>query len=149
MLVELFDAVVTEIARDDRAFDLRLIGRRHVRSNNSWMHNAHRLVKGKPRHQLLMHPDDLASRGLADGERVCVRSRVGMVVVDVQADAELMRGVVSLPHGFGQRREGVRLGLATSLDGVSINDLTDEAFLDSGTGNAALNGVPVRVERAD
>ena len=149
LLVELFDAVVTEIARDDRAFDLRLIGRRHVRSNNSWMHNAHRLVKGKPRHQLLMHPDDLASRGLADGERVCVRSRVGMVVVDVQADAELMRGVVSLPHGFGQRREGVRLGLATSLDGVSINDLTDEAFLDSGTGNAALNGVPVRVERAD
>ena len=57
--------------------------------------------------------------------------------------------MVSLPHGFGQRREGVRLGLATSLDGVSINDLTDEAFLDSGTGNAALNGVPVRVERAD
>lgn len=65
----------------------------------------------------------------------------------MQADADLVRGVVSLPHGFGQRRDGVRLGLAATLDGASANDLTDERWLDSGTGNAALNGVPVRVER--
>ncbi|HWT15618.1 MAG TPA: molybdopterin-dependent oxidoreductase [Patescibacteria group bacterium] len=149
LLLDLFDAAVNEVDRVEAGFDLRLIGRRHVRSNNSWMHNAQRLVKGKPRHQLLMHPDDLAARGLADGARVRVGSRVGAVVVDVQSDADLQRGVVSLPHGFGQRRDGVRLGRAASLDGVSVNDLTDDAWLDSGTGNAALNGVPVRVERLD
>jgi anaerobic selenocysteine-containing dehydrogenase len=149
LLLDLFDAAVNEAEPQDAAFDLRLIGRRHVRSNNSWMHNAHRLVKGKPRHQLRMHPDDLCSRGLADGARVRVCSRVGAIVVEVQADPDLVRGVVSLPHGFGQRRDGVRLGLAASLDGASVNDLTDERWLDSGTGNAALNGVPVRVERVD
>lgn len=149
LLLELFDAAVNEVADDDGAFDLRLIGRRHVRSNNSWMHNAQRLVKGKPRHQLRMHPDDLSMRGLVDGATARVSSRVGEIVTEVQADADLMRGVVSLPHGFGQRREGVRLGLAASLDGASANDLTDDAFLDSGTGNAALNGVPVRVARID
>ncbi|MBF3131796.1 molybdopterin oxidoreductase family protein, partial [Pseudomonas aeruginosa] len=78
---------------------LLLIGRRHVRSNNSWMHNYHRLVKGKPRHQLLMHPRDLEGRGLVDGQRVRVRSRVGSVEVEVAASSEMMPGVVSLPHG--------------------------------------------------
>ena len=140
---------MNEIERDDRAFDLRLIGRRHVRSDNSWMHNAHRLVKGKPRHQLLMHPDDLARRGIADGARVRLRSRVGSVDVDVLASATMMPGVVSLPHGFGQRRDGMELGLAGALEGVSANDLTDKTLLDSGTGNAALNGVPVSVEAID
>ncbi|MCP6059611.1 hypothetical protein NL388_30615, partial [Klebsiella pneumoniae] len=82
------------------AGELVLIGRRHVRSNNSWMHNYHRLVKGKPRHQLLMHPDDLARRGLSDGQRVRVRSRVGSIEVEVAASLEMMPGVVSLPHGW-------------------------------------------------
>ncbi len=127
---------------------LRLIGRRHVRSNNSWMHNSARLVKGKPRHQLLMHPEDLAMRGLADGRRVRVRSRVGEVVVEVQASDAVMRGVVSLPHGWGHAREGVRLSVAREHAGVSINDLTDDRFLDELSGNAALNGVAVTVEAA-
>ncbi|MGV2837461.1 molybdopterin dinucleotide binding domain-containing protein, partial [Pseudomonas shirazensis] len=65
--------------------ELLLIGRRHVRSNNSWMHNFHRLVKGKPRHQLLMHPDDMQQRQLRDGQRVSIQSRTGVVEVDVQA----------------------------------------------------------------
>ncbi|MCJ8168879.1 molybdopterin oxidoreductase family protein [Atopomonas sediminilitoris] len=125
---------------------LLLIGRRHVRSNNSWMHNYHRLIKGKPRHQLLMHPDDLAPRGLVDGQRVRVSTRVGAVDVVVQASDEVMPGVVSLPHGFGHQREGVRMSKASELVGVSANDLTDEQLIDRLSGNTALNGVPVEVQ---
>lgn len=127
---------------------LLLIGRRHVRSNNSWMHNYHRLVKGKPRHQLLMNPADLDRLGLLDGQRVKVRSRVGMIEVDVAASDEMMPGVVSLPHGWGHGRPGVQLEIATRLPGASANDLTDERQLDVLSGNAALNGVPVWVEAA-
>src|SRR5690606_12491103 len=125
---------------------LVLIGRRHVRSNNSWMHNYHRLVKGKPRHQLLMHPADLDARGLLDGQRVRIRSRVGAVEVEVVASDELMQGVISLPHGWGHARQGVQMDIARAQPGASANDLTDERLLDSLSGNAVLNGVPVRVE---
>ena len=130
----------------DDASQLRLIGRRHVRSNNSWMHNSHRLVKGQPRHQLLMHPTDLAARQLKDGARVRVRSRVGEVIVEVQASDDMMQGVVSLPHGWGHHRQGTRLNVAQQHAGASNNDLTDDQFLDGISGNAALNGVPVVVE---
>ncbi|MDE3735429.1 MULTISPECIES: molybdopterin oxidoreductase family protein [Pseudomonas] len=131
-----------------REGELVLIGRRHVRSNNSWMHNYHRLVKGKPRHQLLMHPRDLEVRGLVDGQRVKVRSRVGMIEVEVGASLDMMPGVVSLPHGWGHARPGVRMGIASEQPGASANDLTDERQLDALSGNAALNGVPVEVVAA-
>lgn len=131
-----------------REGELRLIGRRHVRSNNSWMHNYQRLVKGKPRDQLLMHPDDLARRGLADGQQVVVRSRVGEVTVMVNASDEMLAGVVSLPHGWGHNRPGTAQNTATKHAGVSANDLTDERYLDPVTGNAALNGVNVEVVAA-
>lgn len=130
------------------ADELLMIGRRHVRSNNSWMHNYHRLVKGKPRHQLLMHPDDLAQRGLSDGQRVRVSSRVGEIEVEVLGSLEMMKGVVSLPHGWGHDRPGVLMGIATAQPGSSANDLTDERQLDELSGNAALNGVPVTVAAA-
>ncbi|SDH34592.1 molybdopterin oxidoreductase family protein [Pseudomonas panipatensis] len=130
------------------ADQLLLIGRRHVRSNNSWMHNYHRLVKGKPRYQLLMHPEDLSRRGLVDGQRVRVRSRVGSIEVEVAASEEVMAGVVSLPHGWGHARPGVQLAIASEQGGASANDLTDERYLDALSGNAALNGVPVEVEAA-
>ena len=125
--------------------DLLLIGRRHVRSNNSWMHNYTRLVKGPTRHELWMHPDDMAARDIADGALVRVRSRVGEVEVPAVATPDVMRGVVSLPHGFGHNRDGVRMQVATAHAGVSVNDITDEAFIDRLSGNAAVNGVPVRV----
>ncbi|WP_395504975.1 molybdopterin oxidoreductase family protein [Ectopseudomonas hydrolytica] len=130
------------------ADELLLIGRRHVRSNNSWMHNYHRLVKGKPRHQLLMNPSDLASRGLVDGQRVQVRSRVGSIEVEVAASDEVMAGVVSLPHGWGHVRPGVQMAIASEQPGASANDLTDERRLDALSGNAVLNGVPVEVVAA-
>lgn len=127
---------------------LLLIGRRHVRSNNSWMHNYHRLIKGKPRHQLLMHPQDLQQRQLEDGQWVRVRSRTGSLEVQVLASDEVMPGVVSLPHGWGHARQGVQLQIAQAQPGVSANDLTDETLRDALSGNAALNGVPVQVEAA-
>lgn len=127
---------------------LLLIGRRHVRSNNSWMHNFHRLVKGKPRHQLLMHPDDLGSRHLRDGQWVQVTSRVGSVRVQVLASDEVMPGVVSLPHGYGHGLKGAHLEVANGQVGASANDLTDEHLRDAVSGNAALNGVPVEVVAA-
>jgi anaerobic selenocysteine-containing dehydrogenase len=130
------------------ADELLLIGRRHVRSNNSWMHNYHRLVKGKPRHQLLMHPDDLARRQLSDGQWVRVSSRIGMVEVEVVASMDMMPGVVSLPHGWGHGRPGVQMSIASAQPGASANDLTDERQLDELSGNAALNGVPVKVAAA-
>jgi len=128
--------------------ELLLIGRRHVRSNNSWMHNAQRLVKGKPRDQLLMHPDDMQQRGLADGAQVTVSSRTGSVRIAVQSSADMMPGVVSIPHGWGHDREGVRMAIAAQHAGVSANDLTDAQLLDPLSGNAAVNGVPVQVQAA-
>jgi len=124
---------------------LQLVGRRHVRSNNSWMHNAPRLVKGKPRHQLLMHPEDLASRGLASGARVRVQSTVGSIDTEVLASTDVMPGAVCLPHGFGHDRPGTRQARASAVAGASYNDLTDPQALDRASGNAALNGLAVTV----
>lgn len=126
---------------------LVLIGRRHVRSNNSWMHNAARLVKGKPRHHLEVHPEDLARRGVADGERVRLRSSRGAVEVEVRATDAVGPGVVCLPHGFGHHRPGTRLARANRVEGPSYNDLADPALLDGVSGNAAVNGVPVFIDR--
>jgi anaerobic selenocysteine-containing dehydrogenase len=125
--------------------ELLLIGRRHIRSNNSWMHNSHRLVKGKPRWQLLMHPDDLAAHQLQDQSQVRIQSRVGEVQTQVVASDEVMPGVVSLPHGWGHKRDGVSMEIAAEQGGVSCNDLTDDKLIDQASGNSALNGVPVRV----
>ena len=129
----------------DETPDLRLIGRRHLRSNNSWMHNFHRLVKGKDRTQLLMHPDDMAARGIVDGMTVTISSRVAALEVTASACTDMLPGVVSLPHGYGHKRPGVRLHVAAELPGISMNDLTDEQAIDPLSGNAVLNGVPVDV----
>ncbi|MGL5816435.1 MAG: molybdopterin-dependent oxidoreductase [Phycicoccus sp.] len=126
--------------------ELLLIGRRHQRDNNSWLHNTTRLTRGRPRHALQAHPDDLAARGIRDGDVVRVRSASGEVDVVVAATDDVMRGVVSLPHGYGHSRPGVRMAHAATLPGVSANDLTDPAAVDPLSGNAVLNGVPVSVE---
>ncbi len=124
--------------------ELLLIGRRHRQDCNSWMHNTARLTRGKPRHHLLMHPDDLAARGITDGARVVITSRVGSVEVEATGIDDMMPGVVSLPHGYGHQVAGTRTAHASTVAGVSINDLTDPERLDV-SGNAALNGVPVTV----
>jgi anaerobic selenocysteine-containing dehydrogenase len=125
--------------------ELLLIGRRHLRSNNSWMHNSARLVKGKPRHQLLMNPDDLVRRELADGQLVTVTSAAGSLSVEVAASNDMMPGVVSLPHGFGHNRPGSHLTIANQVKGPSANDITDTSLTDPVAGTSAVNGVPVTV----
>jgi anaerobic selenocysteine-containing dehydrogenase len=133
-------------AAPDKAFGaLSLIGRRHVRSNNSWMHNSHRLIKGKPRDQLMMHPDDAHARGFTDGQRVEIRSVVGSVQIALSTTADVMPGVVCLPHGFGHNRAGTRLGLAHEHAGASYNDISDTTAVDAVSGNAAMNGLRVEV----
>jgi anaerobic selenocysteine-containing dehydrogenase len=127
---------------------LKLIGRRDVRSNNSWMHNSERLVSGKARCTLWMHPDDAARQGLRDGQEVSVTSRVGHIQVPVQVTADIRAGVVSLPHGWGHGREGVRLQVARAHAGASINDLTDDQATDRISANAAFSATPVRVRAA-
>ncbi|MEY4765739.1 MAG: hypothetical protein RI907_2412 [Pseudomonadota bacterium] len=124
---------------------LKLIGRRDVRSNNSWMHNSPRLVSGKPRCTLMMHPTDAAERSLADGQTVRVRSRTGDIEVPLQVTDHIRAGVVSLPHGWGHGREGVALRVAREHAGVSINDLTDDRVTERVAANAAFSAVPVWV----
>jgi anaerobic selenocysteine-containing dehydrogenase len=128
---------------------LRLIGRRHVRSNNSWMHNYRLLVKGRERCSLMMHPQDMDERGLVDGGQVTLSSRAGALEVKVEASDNMMPGVVSLPHGYGHGRDNTRMGIANEHAGVSCNDVTDELYLDALSGNAAVNGVLVSVESAN
>ncbi len=125
-----------------------LIGRRQVRSNNSWMHNYPRLMRGKDRCTLLLHPTDAERLGVAGGGHLAVRSRVGQVVAPVEISAEIMPGVVSLPHGWGHSRPGVELQVARQHPGININDLTDPECLDLLSGNAALNGLAVELEVA-
>ncbi|MFO0584381.1 MAG: molybdopterin-dependent oxidoreductase [Anaeromyxobacter sp.] len=127
---------------------LVLVGRRTLRSNNSWLANSPRLVKGPTGCTLLMHPDDAGRRGLADGARVRVRSRAGEIEVPLRVSDEVAPGVVSLPHGWGHDRPGVALRVAAAAGGASVNDVTDEALVDPLSGTAALSGVPVEVSAA-
>ena len=133
----------------EEGFDLTLIGRRNLRSNNSWMHNSRRLTKGADRCTAMVHPDDAGSRGLDDGAVVRVISRVGEIEVPLEISEDMRPGVVSVPHGYGHgRREGVGWKHAASLPGASVNDITDPAVRDAVTGNAAFNNVAVRIEAA-
>jgi anaerobic selenocysteine-containing dehydrogenase len=126
---------------------LVLVGRRHLRSNNSWLHNSARLVKGKPRCTLLVNPKDATARGIADGDSVRLASKTGFVVVPAEVSDEMMPGVVSLPHGWGHGRPGTRTQVANAHAGASANDVTDTGFVDLLSGTAALTGVEVTVER--
>jgi len=126
---------------------LVLIGRRQLRSNNSWCHNAPRLAKGKDRCTAMVHPRDAASLGITNGDRIRLASRVGEAVLPVEVTDGIMPGVVSVPHGFGHDRPGTRLSVAAEKPGVSLNDLTDESRTDPVTGVADFSGVPVRAER--
>lgn len=142
-------AIIADLGRlaaSARADDgLRLIGRRHLRSNNSWLHNSARLVKGPDRCTLLINPEDARARNLGDGSIAEVSSRVGSVQIAVEVTDDMMPGTVSIPHGWGHGMPGVRMAVAGAHAGVSVNDLTDEALLDPLSGTSALNGVPVEV----
>ncbi len=126
-----------------------LISRRDLRSNNSWMHNSQRLVKGKDRCALLINPLDAQQKGLVDRARARVVSRVGELEVNVRISADVMPGVVCLPHGWGHDKEGAALRVAQTNPGININELTDDQCVDSISGNAVFNGVPVEIFALD
>jgi anaerobic selenocysteine-containing dehydrogenase len=133
----------------ERNGDMVLIGRRQLRSNNSWMHNLPALVKGKDRCTLHIHPDDAERLGLADGAPALVRSAAGSVEAPVEVTDAIMPGVVSIPHGWGHDADGVRMSVASVHAGVNSNVLADESQVEPLSGNAVLNGIPVEVARAD
>jgi anaerobic selenocysteine-containing dehydrogenase len=125
--------------------ELVLVSRRHLRSNNSWLHNVSALMKGRDRCTLLMHPKDATSRGVADGDTVTVRSSAGHIEVPVEMTEAIKPGVVSMPHGWGHGKPGTRMSVANSSPGVNTNILSPPTFLDEPSGNGALNGIPVTV----
>jgi len=124
---------------------LLLIGRRDIRTNNSWSHNSKRLVKGKNRCTVLINPQDMTAHGLKNGEIIGIKSRTGNLKIQVEETTDMMPGVVSIPHGWGHDREGVLLDVARKHGGVSVNDLTDEKQTDHLIGTAAVNGIPVQI----
>ena len=128
--------------RDD---GLVLVSRRHVRSNNSWMHNVPSLVTGKDRCTLLVHPDDARAAGLADGKRARITSQAGSIVAPVEVSDEMRPGVVCLPHGWGHDKPGTRLSVASQHAGVCNNALAPGELVDVLSGNAIVNGIPVEV----
>jgi anaerobic selenocysteine-containing dehydrogenase len=125
--------------------DLVLIGRRQLRSNNSWMHNLDALVKGKERCTALLSPVDANRLGIEDGAHALLRSAAGEIEIPVEVSDEMMPGVVSVPHGWGHDAPGVRLGVASSHPGVNSNTVADESAVDAPSGNAVLNGIPVEL----
>jgi anaerobic selenocysteine-containing dehydrogenase len=124
---------------------LVLVSRRHLRSNNSWMHNVPVLVSGRERCTLLVHPADAERTGVRHGARARITSAAGTIEAPVELSEEMAPGVVSLPHGWGHDRSGVRLGVATAHAGVNNNLLAPATFVDVPSGNAVLNGIPVTI----
>ena len=124
---------------------MQLIGRRDLRTNNSWMHNVAGLARGKDRSRLLVHPDDAATRRLATGDRARLRGAHHEVVVEVEVDDAMMPGVVSLPHGWGHDHTGSRLAIAEARPGVNANLLADHDVIDALSGSSVVNGVPVEL----
>ncbi|GAA2789619.1 molybdopterin-dependent oxidoreductase [Mycolicibacterium pallens] len=128
--------------------ELVLVSRRHLRSNNSWLHNVSALMKGRDRCTLLMHPEDAASRGVSGGDHVTVASSAGRIEVPVELTDAIKPGVVSMPHGWGHGKPGTRMAVANGSPGVNTNILSPPTFLDEPSGNGALNGIPVTVAPA-
>ncbi|OBI92683.1 molybdopterin dinucleotide-binding protein [Mycobacterium asiaticum] len=142
----LLDDLPRLAARLDRPADpLVLVNRRHLRSNNSWLHNVPALMKGRDRCTLLMHPQDAARCRISDEDIVTVKSESGEIKVPVEITDAIRPGVVSMPHGWGHDRPGTRLSVASSSPGVNTNVLSPPTLVDEPSGNGVLNGIPVTV----
>ncbi|NMP33424.1 molybdopterin-dependent oxidoreductase [Thalassotalea sp. M1531] len=137
-----------ELAPKSSQFPFELIGRRLAKSHNTWTQNSQRLVKGKNPCTLEIHPEDAASIGIINGQKVTVSSEVGEVTLDAIITDDVLQGVVSMPQGWGHNQADTKMAVAATQPGVSINDLTLANRVDALTGNAALNGTPVAIYAA-
>ncbi len=148
------ERIVADLARleawlgEEPQGGLRLVNRRDVRSMNSWLHNLPSLAKGRDRCTLQIHPDDALARGIESGDGVLVRTATGEIHVPAEVTADMMRGVASLPHGFGHRGDGIRLQVATKKPGANVNAVTDDAATDASSGASILFGSSVEVVSA-
>lgn len=148
-----FDYFMPDILRVDAFFysdkstkdELLLIGRRHLKTNNSWSHNSRRMTKDARLCTAQIHPEDANRHGIENGNMVTISSRVGQINIEAEVTEKVMPGVIAVPHGWGHDKEGVGWQHAKQQGGVSVNDLTDEMVLDELSGNAVLNGVPVTI----
>ena len=138
---ELFNVV----DEDKINYPFALIGRRHLRNNNSWMHNSELLMKGKNRCTVLMSSKDANNLSITNHQQIRIISNVGSIKLPVEISDEMKEGVLSIPHGFGHNREGTKIKLAEKNAGESINDLTDDHKIDRLTGNANFSGTRVKV----
>jgi anaerobic selenocysteine-containing dehydrogenase len=147
-------SLIADLVRLEASIDkadnsqMLLVGRRELKSNNSWMHNIKVLTKGSLSCTAHVHPDDAARLGLADGGTVRITSRVGSVDAPVEVTDSVRQGVVSLPHGWGHGVAGTQMGVAAEKAGVNSNILTDDQVMDPLSGNAALNAIPVTLQPA-
>lgn len=154
-----FDYFMSDLSRLDKHFfetedkddqSLQLIGRRHLKTNNSWLHNSKRMVKGTnnglSRCTAQIHPNDAMKFSIEDKQMMSVKSRVGEISLPAEITDKIMPGVISIPHGWGHNKKGMRWQVAEQHAGVSVNDLTDEMVIDELSGNAVLNGVPVWIK---
>ena len=145
-----FDFFMPDIKRVENFFfsdlqnqSLLLIGRRHLKSNNSWLHNSKKMVKDTRRCTAQINPFDAENHKINDGDEVKITSRVGEIRINAEVTDSVMQGVVCVPHGWGHDKEGIQWEHAKTIAGVSCNDITDDAVIDEISGNAVLNGVPV------
>ena len=142
----LLDDLPRLAARLERpAEQLVLVSRRHLRSNNTWLHNVPALMKGKDRCTLLIHPDDAARSGIGDDDIVTVKSAAGEIRVPIEITDAIKPGVVSMPHGWGHGKPGTRMSVANGSPGANTNTLSPPEFIDEPSGNGALNGIPVTI----
>ncbi|HYX99760.1 MAG TPA: molybdopterin dinucleotide binding domain-containing protein, partial [Mycobacterium sp.] len=142
----LLDDLPRLAARLERpAEPLVLVSRRHLRSNNTWLHNVPALMKGKDRCTLLIHPDDAARFSVGDDDIVTVKSEAGEIKVPVEITDAIKPGVVSMPHGWGHGKPGTRMSVANSSPGANTNVLSPPTLVDEPSGNGVLNGIPVTV----
>jgi anaerobic selenocysteine-containing dehydrogenase len=140
-------SILPQVRKQRPLNEFQLIGRRHLRSNNSWMHNVEELVRGKNRCTAMMNTVDASSLNLENGELIFIQSSTGKIEIPLETTDHIMSGVISIPHGFGHNKKGTQLSVASKGHhaGVSVNDITDQNRLDKVTGNAAFSGQPIIV----
>ncbi len=134
-------------AQEAEQFPFKLIGRRHLRSNNSWMHNLPMLAGGSRRCTAMIHPDDAEDLGIVDGEKILVSSPIGSINIVAEVTDHVARGVVCIPHGWGHESQGVGLQVARQEAGINVNDIVDHRRVDPLSYNAAFSGQLVAVSK--